>query len=108
MSYLVLIYVNDEEKADELVKHHSKSNSLGRAVGLYALARKDVPTCAGTCRGGWTKSETLGWDICGRCRRASTMWRPGLRRRLFSALGLNLLARADTPVMIQNPRGWGE
>src|SRR3546814_13961022 len=57
---------------------------------------------------GWGEHHTYwGWQRHSMCKRAGVWWRRNYGRRLFLALGVNLLPRDKTPTIFQSPQGWG-
>lgn len=107
MGYLVLVHTESAKEAQELRTGH-------RVVGVYNFPARDTPTCDGYCQGGgrglngWGRHRDMGHMLHATCRRRTKHWRKVLTGALFDTLGVNLLKRKSTPVLFQNPKGWGK
>ena len=102
---LVLVYFNNPDSADNFVR-----DTPERVVGMY----EDPKGRSCTCRSEPAKDYGLGehhrffgWQIHHFCGKAGKWWRRGYGRRLFLALGVNLLPRENTPEIFRSPEGWG-
>src|SRR3546814_16426585 len=91
---LVLLYFGDEHKAQEFL-----DTTDARVVGMYEDPKGKECRCksqrtARTKDFGWGEHHTYwGWQRHSMCKRAGVWWRRNYGRRLFLALGVNLLPR---------------
>jgi hypothetical protein len=102
MGYLIMIYARRPQQVKNILAEHPAAT-----LGIYAFPAKNggVDICPRGCPGrAWTRHRD-GYmvHICGRRTRD---WRRRIVGSLFDTLGLNLLPRARTPKMFQNPEGW--
>lgn len=104
---LVLLYFGDETKAQGFI-----DTTDARVVGMYEDPKGKECTCKSqrTERArdfGWGEQHSYwGWQRHSMCQRAGVWWRRNYGRRLFLALGVNLLGD-KAPKIFQSPRGWG-
>jgi hypothetical protein len=107
MARFVLLYFGDDDRADTFVE-----STRHKVVGLYDDPRgPSVCKCKSqtpeTTNRGWTMHPYWGWQVHPFCNRAGKWWRAEYGKRLFRALGVNMLPREDTPSIMQGPQGWG-
>lgn len=104
---LVLLYFSDEDKAQEFL-----DTTDARVVGMYEDPKGKECRCKSqrterTKDFGWgPQHEFWGWQRHSMCKRAGVWWRRNYGRRLFLALGVNLLGD-KAPKIFQSPQGWG-
>lgn len=102
---LVLVYFGTPEAADQFV-----AETDVRVVGMYEDPKHRVCTCKmqpARVYGTGPHHKFFGWQVHPFCGKAGKWWRRGYGRRLFLALGVNLLDRDKTPAIFQSPEGWG-
>lgn len=106
---IVLLYFGDPDKAQEFI-----DSTDARVVGMYEDPKGKECQCKSQRRDtrakefGWGEQHSYwGWQRHGMCGRAGIWWRRNYGRRLFLALGVNLLSRDKTPTIFQSPQGWG-
>lgn len=114
MAFIALVFARDRKAADKLQRvvppDGYEDNGGYKIVALFHMpAMKVTPTCNGFCtRGtsGWGRAIPEGHMVhtCGKRHRD---WRKRIFGSLFDTLGINLLPRADTPALFQNPDTWG-
>lgn len=107
MARFVLLYFGDDERAQAFI-----DSTRTKVVGLYDDPRGDnLCKCktqsVTTTNRGWEMHAYWGWQLHPFCKRAGKWWRAEYGKRLFRALGTNLLPRENTPAMMQSPQGWG-
>jgi len=106
MGYLVIIYARRNEQVRDIVREHPAAT-----VGVYAFPAKGEPVCSGfstSCpdrANAWRRDMVAGHMTHG-CGRRHKDWKARLVGSLFDILGLNLLPRARTPRLFQNPPSW--
>lgn len=105
---IVLLYFGDEEKAQEFI-----DNPPARVVGMYEDPKGKECQCKTQRRDkranefGWGEQHSYwGWQRHSMCGRAGVWWRRNYGRRLFLALGVNLLGDR-APGIFKSPQGWG-
>jgi hypothetical protein len=104
---LVLLYFGNPDDAERFVH-----NTPERVVGVYEDPKGKSCTCRSQ-QGNRTKEfgtgqhhPYWGWQRHSHCGKAGTWWRRNYGRRLFLALGVNLLME-KAPKIFQSPQGWG-
>lgn len=104
---IVLVYFGNPDDAERFVHNTSE-----RVVGVYEDPKGKECTCRSQRAGrakefGWGEQHPYwGWQRHGMCKRAGVWWRRNYGRRLFLALGVNLLGD-KAPKIFQSPQGWG-
>jgi hypothetical protein len=100
MAVLVVLYMDDDADTSWTDLHHN-----ARTIGVYDFPKlADVGhTCTGTMHGGWLRNED-GYIVCV-CGGRHPEWRKRFLGALRDYLGYNLLPRAKTPRIFQNPEG---
>lgn len=101
---LVLLYFGDPDRAQEFI-----DTTDTRVVGVYEDPKGKVCTCKLQPQKDWGWGEHhpyWGWQRHAFCGRAGKWWRRGYGRRLFLALGVNLLGD-KAPTIFKSPQGWG-
>ena len=104
---IVLVYFGNPDDAERFLHNTSE-----RVVAMYEDPKGKECTCRSQ-RTERTKDfgtgqhhEYWGWQRHGMCKRAGVWWRRNYGRRLFLALGVNLLGD-KAPKIFQSPQGWG-
>jgi len=103
---LVLLYFSTPEAAEDFIE-----TADARVVGLYEDPKGKTCTCKSQQNertkefGHAPPHPYWGWQRH-RCGRAGVWWRRNYGRRLFLALGTNLLGD-KAPKIFQSPQGWG-
>lgn len=102
---LVLVYFGDPDKAQEFI-----DTTDTRVVGVYEDPKGKTCTCRSQPASkdhGWGPHHNYwGWQVHSFCGRAGKWWRRNYGRRLFLALGVNLLGE-NAPTIFKSPQGWG-
>lgn len=105
---IVLLYFGDEEKAQEFI-----DTTPQRVVAMYEDPKGKECQCRTQRRdtrakefGHGDSHDYWGWQKHSMCGRAGIWWRRNYGRRLFLALGVNLLGD-KAPKIFQSPQGWG-
>lgn len=113
MPFIALVFARDANAANRLTRtldpEGYADNGGYKIVGLFRMPEmKKTPTCSGYCSAGgaYTRHQSGGWMMhaCGKRHRD---WRKRIFGSLFDVLGMNLLPRAITPKLFQNPDTWG-
>lgn len=106
MAYLVLVYARDAEAAGRVyAANHPDDETPHRAVGIYEFPSRSDDTQAPDCAGlhnAWTRDQKKGFMTC-RCGGRHPRWRSRLVGAMLDYLGYNLMPRAKTPRLFQNP-----
>lgn len=103
----VILYFGDEERAQRYVDTTERN-----VVGMYEDPKDKVCTCRSQQNsrtrdfGQGPRHNYWGWQKHAGCGKAGTWWRRNIGKRLFLALGVNLLGD-KAPKMMQSPAGWG-
>lgn len=101
---IVLLYFGNPDDAERFTHNTSE-----RVVGMYEDPKGKVCTCKSQPAKdhGWGEHHKYwGWQRHSFCGKAGKWWRRGYGRRLFLALGVNLLGD-KAPKIFQSPQGWG-
>lgn len=101
---IVLLYFGNPDDAERFLHNTSE-----RAVGMYEDPKGKECRCKNQPAKdhGWGEHHNYwGWQRHGFCGRAGKWWRRGYGRRLFLALGVNLLGD-KAPAIFRSPQGWG-
>lgn len=109
MSKFVLLYFKDDERADAWV-----GTSLfggARVVGIYQDPHHKPCSCSDfNPKSNMSRNlrfhTKYGWPLHVKCGRISKWHRNGYGKRLFAALGRNLLSENQTPPQLRNPEGF--
>lgn len=103
---LVLLYFGNPDDAERFIHNTSE-----RVVGMYEDPKGKTCTCKNQPAKEWGYGPHhlyWGWQVHEFCGRAGKWWRRGYGRRLFLALGCNLLPKENTPEIFKTPGpGWG-
>lgn len=111
MGYLVMVYTRDKKTAQKMVNRYTQGG-MGAAVGMYYFPAKGIEMCPGVCDAttkklnGWGRHSGLGF-LTHACGRRHRKWKRHFIGALFDYLGVNLVPRARTPKLFQNPDTWG-
>jgi len=103
---IVLVYFSNPTDADNFVAFTKE-----RVVGVYEDPKGKTCTCKSQQNertkefGNGPQHPYWGWQRH-RCGRAGVWWRRNYGKRLFLALGTNLLGD-QAPKIFQPPQGWG-
>jgi len=104
---IVLLYFGDPESAQRFIDTTDQ-----RVVGMYEDPKGKECRCKSQRQGralefGWGEQHSYwGWQRHSMCKRAGVWWRRNYGKRLFLALGVNLLGD-KAPKIFQSPQGWG-
>lgn len=105
---IVLLYFGNPDKAQEFI-----DSTDVRVVGMYEDPKGKECKCSTQRRdirakdfGHGDSHSYWGWQMHFICGRAGVWWRRNYGRRLFLALGVNLLGD-KVPKIFQSPQGWG-
>lgn len=104
---IVLLYFGDPDKAQEFI-----DSTPERVVAMYEDPKGKECKCRSqrTERNrefGWGEQHPYwGWMRHNMCGRAGVWWRRNYGKRLFLALGVNLI-RDRAPQIFKGPEGWG-
>lgn len=103
MTYIVAVEFTSENAAKACLADHTGLPHL-RPVGMWRVPNKtNVCTCVRGRRSAWKLGKRFGWVVCSECGRCAPGYRRStLGKRLFSALGRNLMS--DPP--FKQPEGW--
>lgn len=102
---MVLLYFGNPDDAERFVH-----NTPERVVGMYEDPKGKSCACKtqpARDYGNGPHHKFFGWQVHPFCGKAGKWWRRGYGRRLFLALGVNLLPRDGVPTIFQSPEGWG-
>lgn len=106
---MVLLYFSTPAAAEDFLNVATHLEA-GRVVGMYEDPKHRSCTCKSQPPrdyGNGPHHKFFGWQVHPFCGKAGKWWRRGYGRRLFLALGVNLLDRDKTPTIFQSPEGWG-
>jgi hypothetical protein len=94
MARYILLEVDDNDKADSLMRRMAAlSNSGVKVVGLFAAPRTFCK-CTRVKGRGWTRGQKLGWWVCSVCRRPGRQW--GSSPQAVIGQAVNLLPELQT------------
>lgn len=106
---IVLLYFGNPDHAQQFID----SDPPVRVVGMYEDPKGKECTCNTQRRDSRAKEfgqgdqhSYWGWQRHSMCGRAGVWWRRNYGRRLFLALGVNLLGD-KAPKIFRSPEGWG-
>jgi hypothetical protein len=105
---IVLVYFGNPDDAERFLHNTSE-----RVVAMYEDPKGKECQCKSQRRDtrakefGWGEQHPYwGWMRHGMCGRAGVWWRRNYGRRLFLALGVNII-RDRAPEIFKGPEGWG-